>query len=397
MALTKGRVAMDGRGGLMKSDEHKLAWLQALRGIAALMVVFLHDREALKVAGLDGAFDAMLPLGMGVDLFFLISGYIMVLTTRSFDGSPGYAWRFLVKRFVRIWPIYAIVTVAYMAVGQHGMSGSGDSGVLIHALEGLVFIPHDPIHFPLYFQMSVGVAWTLCFEFGFYVVFAAAMLFGRYRYLALTAWFATTLIVVPAVQGTLDFSVSSPRVVYGLRYTALALNPIVWDFVLGMLAGWVYVSSLRVHRRALICGVTAASLLTIVLGWDTLGLVNLHGPRGWGLLVAIAFLGIVLSALARPFQVPAWMVWLGDVSYSLYLIHVLAFIGVTQVVARYGPSGPAAGFARFVLQPALAILMAVALYRYIEAPLSTWLRSVLLPGRRVATTDHHQPGLAVRR
>ena len=48
----------------MKSDEHKLAWLQALRGVAALMVVFLHDREALKVAELDGAFEAMFPLGM---------------------------------------------------------------------------------------------------------------------------------------------------------------------------------------------------------------------------------------------------------------------------------------------------------------------------------------------
>jgi exopolysaccharide production protein ExoZ len=369
----------------MKSDEHKLAWLQALRGIAALMVVFLHDRESLKVAGLDDAFDAMLPLGMGVDLFFLISGFIMVLTTRSFDGSPGYAWRFLVKRFVRVWPIYAIATLAYVAVDQRGMQGFGDPGVLIRALEGLLFIPHDPIHFPLYFQMAVGVAWTLCFEFGFYVVFAAAMLFGRYRYLVLTAWFAVTLVVVPAVQGTLDFSVSSPRVVYGLRYTVLALNPIVWDFVLGMLAGWLHMSSLRVDRRALIYGATAASLVMVVLGWDIFGLVNSHGPRGWGLLVAIAFLGAILAAKARPFRVPAWMVWFGDISYSLYLVHVLAFIVVTRIVAEYGVSGRTAGFVRFVLQPTLAIVMAAAMYHYGEAPLSAWLRSVLLPERRVAT------------
>ncbi|PTR34332.1 hypothetical protein C8J98_102520 [Luteibacter sp. OK325] len=370
----------------MKSDEHKLAWLQALRGVAALLVVFLHDREALKVAGLDGAFEAMFPLGMGVDLFFLISGFIMVLTTRGFDGSLGYAWRFLVKRFVRIWPIYAIVTVAYVAVGQHGVQGFREPGVLVQALEGLLFIPHDPVHFPLYFQMTVGVAWTLCFEFGFYVVFAAAMLFGKYRYLALAAWFATTLVVVPVVQGTLDFSVSSLHIVHGLRYTVLALNPIVWDFVLGMLAGWIYMSSLRVDRRVLIGVVTAASLLIVVVGWHALGLVNFHGPRGWGLLMAIAFLGVVLSAKVRPFQVPARMVWLGDVSYSLYLIHVLAFIVVTAAVAQCGLSGPVAGFSRFVLQPALALIMAAAMYRYVEAPLSGWLRSVLLPARRTRHT-----------
>ena len=374
----------------MKSDEHKLAWLQALRGVAALMVVFLHDREALKVAGLDGAFDAMLPLGTGVDLFFLISGFIMVLTTRSFDGTRGYAWRFLVKRFVRIWPIYAIATVVYMAVGQHGVQGLRE--VAMRALEGLLFIPHDPVRFPLYFQMSVGVAWTLCFEFGFYVVFAAAMLFGRYRYFALAAWLAATLVVVPACQGTLDFSVDSSRMVHGLRYSVLALNPIVWDFVLGMLAGWVHVSSLRVHRRVLIVGVTAAGLLTVILGWDALGLVNFHGPRGWGSLAAVAFLGVVLSAKARPFQVPAWMVWLGDVSYSLYLFHVLAFIGVTQVVAMYGLSGHAAGFTRFVLQPALATLVAAAMYRYVEAPVSAWMRSAFLPERSL----RHAPYLAER-
>jgi len=364
----------------MKSDEHKLAWLQALRGVAALMVVFLHDREALKVAGLDGAFEAMFPLGMGVDLFFLISGFIMVLTTRSFDGTPGYAWRFLVKRFVRIWPIYAIATVVSIAVGHHGTHGFHEMAV--QALEGLAFIPHDPVRFPLYFQMSVGVAWTLCFEFGFYVVFAAAMLFGRYRYLVLGTWFALTLIVVPAVQGVPYFSVDSPHMLAGLRYSVLALNPIVWDFVLGMFAGWIHLSTLRFHRRALIAGAMAAALLSMILAWGALGLSNFHGPGGWGAWAAVAFLGVVLAAKAKPLRVPSWMARLGDVSYSLYLFHVLAFIGVTQVVARLGLSGPSAGFARFMLQPALSVLLAAAIYRYVEAPLSAWLRSVFLSGSR---------------
>jgi peptidoglycan/LPS O-acetylase OafA/YrhL len=318
------------------------------------------------------AFQPMGLFGMGVDLFFLISGFIMVLTTRSCDGSPAYAARFLAKRFARIWPIYAIATLVYGAVEWQG------TDTLVRALEGLLFIPHDPLHAPLYFQMAVGVSWTLCFEFCFYVVFAASMLFGRFRYLALAAWFAITLIVVPAAQGALNFVVISPREVLGLRYTALALNPIVADFVLGMLVAWVYQSPLRIGSRSRIGALTAASLLTVALGWHALGLMSFHGPRGWGLLMALVFLGAMFSAKARPLRVPAWTAWLGDISYSLYLFHPLAFMAVTAAMAHADLTGPAASFLRFVLQPALAIALAAAMYRYLEAPLSAWVRSALI-------------------
>ena len=81
-----------------------IAPIQALRGIAALAVLLWHASVRVDPVTL-AAF--MQPASvMGVDLFFLVSGFIMVHTTRDSDGSPRYAAEFLVKRALRIWPLW---------------------------------------------------------------------------------------------------------------------------------------------------------------------------------------------------------------------------------------------------------------------------------------------------
>ena len=223
----------------MSTQAQKLAWIQALRGIAAFMVVLVHSRSVLMgtVTGQAVADHVLLPMAMGVDLFFLISGFLMVLTTQDFDGTRTYTWRFTAKRIARIWPLFAIVSVIAVAVDHHGIHGFLKGSVLLPYLEGLLFIPHNPAASPLYFQMAVGVAWTLCFECYFYLVFAVCMLFGQYRYWAMAGWFAVTLIAVPPLRGGYNLGVASQPLVEWSRYANLAINPIVWEFVLGMLAG----------------------------------------------------------------------------------------------------------------------------------------------------------------
>jgi len=176
------------------TQERKLEWIQALRGLAALMVVMVHSRSMLmgSASGRAVAEQVLLPMAMGVDLFFIISGFLMVWTTRDFDGSKAYAWTFLVKRFARIWPLLAVMTPVALVV-EHGFGGLLDRALVLSYAEGLAFIPHDPVASGIYFRMAVGVAWTLCFEWYFYLVFAASMLCGRWRYAVMAAWFALTL------------------------------------------------------------------------------------------------------------------------------------------------------------------------------------------------------------
>ena len=101
----------------------KLAWIQALRGIAVFLVVLTHARYSFSDTPTWPLAEQLLrPGAMGVDLFFVISGFIMVYTTRRLAGTPGEALDFLVRRFARIWPLYAVVTLIYLTVTNKGLA-----------------------------------------------------------------------------------------------------------------------------------------------------------------------------------------------------------------------------------------------------------------------------------
>nr|WP_284733855.1 MULTISPECIES: acyltransferase [unclassified Dyella] len=348
-----------------------MAWIQALRGVAALMVVMVHSRSMLMgtATGRAIADQVLLPMAMGVDLFFIISGFLMVWTTRDFDGSKAYAWQFLVKRFARIWPLLAVMTPVALVV-EHGFGGMRDRALVLSYLEGLAFVPHDPAASGIYFRMAVGVAWTLCFEWYFYLVFAAAMLFGRRRYLAMAAWFALTLLAIPLWRGGYTLHVGEQPLVAWSRYANLAVNPIVWDFIAGMAVAWLYGSRIGIRSVAKICAMTAICLAMLWIAWQSLHMVNFFGPQGWGAPLAIAFTGIALLARIDAIRVPRWSAWMGGISYSLYLVHVYVFELLQRVAA--------AEIVLFLIRPVIAVICAWALFRWVEAPLSRWTRERLL-------------------
>ena len=359
--------------------ENKLEWVQALRGAAAFMVVMVHSRSALMdtAAGKVVADHVLLPMGMGVDLFFIISGFLMMFTSRDFDGTKAYAWRFVAKRAARIWPLFVVVTPVALVV-EHGIHGFVDPSILLPYLEGLLFIPHNPSASGIYFQMAVGVAWTLCFECYFYLLFAACMLFGRWRYVVMAAWFALTLVVIPLVRGNYSLNVASQPLVEWLRYANLAINPIVWDFIIGMIGGWLYAADFKIARSRTIYAMVMVSCVLLLMGWNRMGMMDFFGPHGWGAPMTILFFGAVMLAKVDALNVPAWSVWLGNISYSLYLVHVYVF-EILQRVASVIPMGQStANTVLFVSRPIVAVICAWVTFRYVEAPISTWARKGLL-------------------
>ena len=363
----------------MAVRESKLQWVQALRGAAALMVVMVHSRSVLMdtAAGKVVADHVLLPMGMGVDLFFIISGFLMMFTSQNFDGTKAYAWQFIAKRAARIWPLFAVVMPVALVV-EHGMHGFLDPSIAFPYLEGLAFIPHNPSASGIYFQMAVGVAWTLCFECYFYLLFAACMLFGRWRYAVMAAWFALTLVALPLIRGSYSLNVATQPLMEWSRYANLAINPIVWDFVIGMIGGWLYISDFKVERTWKIYAVVTVLSLLLLIGWNRLGMVNFFGPHGWGAPMAILFFGSLMLAKVDALKVPAWSVWLGDISYSLYLIHVYVFEILQRVVNAIPMNHDASNAVLFVIRPVAAVICAWLTFRYVETPLSTWARKRLL-------------------
>lgn len=363
----------------MSAQTQKLAWLQALRGVAALMVVMVHNRSVLldTEAGKAVANHVLLPMAMGVDLFFIISGFLMVLTTRDFDGSRAYAGKFLVKRLARIWPLFAVMSLMALMV-EHGFRGFRELSVAFPYLEGLAFIPHNPAASDIYFQMAVGVAWTLCFECYFYLLFGASMLFGRWRYWAMAAWFALMLVAVPIYRGGYNFGVATQPLVAWSRYANLAVNPIVWDFVFGMFAGWLYVSQVTIKSRIAIYSFAIVSTAALLVTWHRLGMVNFFGPSGWGAPLAILFACMVMLAKIGAIKVPAQLVWLGEISYSLYLVHVYVFEIMQRVVMHLSLTPEVAKWTLFIGRPMVAVFCAWVTFVCIERPASEWMRKQLL-------------------
>lgn len=354
----------------MKQDNHEiLTWIQALRGLAALSVVLVHARFILPESW-AGVKTALVPASMGVDLFFVLSGFIMMLTTRHCEGTPRYAASFLIKRWARIWPLYFVVCVLTLI---HGPSRS-DENAFLTFFQGLFLYPVGIQTSPFWLAMPVAVAWTLIYEVYFYVVFGVSLLFGRWRWIALATWFAATLVAIPYFAGHFSFSAMDARPLYSFAFANIATNPLIWDFIFGLIVGWVYLSRIRFSNAQPLWLAVAFSATLIVWACVT-GVATTHGPNGWGWPIFAFVLSLALLSKTTHIPVPRWTVWLGGISYSLYLIHVFSFQITREAISLLGIAGrDQVMVGHFILDPMVAVIIAWALYRFIEQPLSVSAR-----------------------
>ncbi len=363
----------------------RLDWLQGLRGLAALLVMFTHGRYFLADTPAQALGEALLhPGAAGVDLFFLISGFIMVRATADAGGGADEAGRFLLKRFFRIWPVYAVLTL----VGVYFTRGPGwlfDPWNLGALAQGLLFLPVDG-GAPPYYDLPYRLGWTLNFEMYFYLVFAASMRFGRQRWAAFGAWLGVTLIGLPLAYGqALSLDVQHD---YHLPYAYLnqISNPIVWDFAAGVVIGKLYQS-----RLALRAGVATNNLVLVsvalALWWAYSGGATFHGLNNMGAGPAVALLCVALASKRAPIPMPRFMIWLGEISFSLYLCHLIVFKLITKTLVGLGMEARTHDWAYVFMTAALAIPVAALSHRYLERGLSDWLRRLALARFERAQVD----------
>jgi exopolysaccharide production protein ExoZ len=287
--------------------------VQYLRGIAALMVVYHHISFQLAKAQSDVALPLASLGAAGVDIFFVISGFIMWIATRSAELTPA---QFLHRRIIRVVPLYWAVTAFLFAVayGFPNLLGATEFNPP-HALWSLFFIPvqHPRIDgeiLPFFIQ-----GWTLNYEMFFYAVFALAMAINRAAMFAIIAValgaFAAAGLVWTPENAILKFYAST----------------LLFEFIGGMGLGWLYLRATPAPRPLawLLIALGAAALITTGL------MGHAFGPNGAaperGLLWGLPSLAIVAGAvyLANPRRSkgsgPLWA--LGESSYSLYLTHLI--------------------------------------------------------------------------
>ena len=333
--------------------------IQILRALAALMVVahhttiMLNQRNQLPIGNwLNGA--------SGVDIFFVISGFVMTISTAPLQSkrTPHPARTFLARRVERVVPMYWLVTtvkvVVLLLVPALGLNGLGSAS---HVAGSYLFWPsYNPEHA---IEPVVVVGWTLNYEMAFYLLFALAL-----------AWRRRPLWVV--APPLLAFAVwRLTHILRGPVWLDFYMNTMLLEFLFGMLLGlalpWV--------RR-----VPWPLGLLLVVG----GLVPLFFWRdpvvaiGRGLSWGVPALAVVAGALIMESRwgarSPRWMLELGDASYSIYLIHTFALPAVGLLLTRF--HHPWQGEVAVSLAGAvvLSTLAGELAYRLIERPMTAWFK-----------------------
>src|SRR4051812_44301902 len=205
-----------------------LVQLQILRFFAALAVVAFHSwgvaPDGFKVG--EGAIAFALSRGgHGVDLFFVISGFIIFYATRSATLTPA---EFLRRRVERIVPLYffVILVVTTLAVTLPAIFGTPDWYTLRHILKSLAFISFTDGEMPV-----VYLGWSLEYEMCFYLVVALLMALTRDAWRNIVTMYSALAIIglMPGVGGTLG------------NY-AFFTDPMILEFVFGVIVGSAFVT-----------------------------------------------------------------------------------------------------------------------------------------------------------
>jgi peptidoglycan/LPS O-acetylase OafA/YrhL len=338
--------------------------VQILRAVAASAVVLAHAQSWLsKMAGAPDALPDLHFVGwFAVDLFFVISGFIMVYTSEPMFGRPDGPKNFMLHRLVRIVPFYWLVTAAYAAMSL-AFPGFDRSYGLDFIAASFLFIPMlnaDGAAMPI-----VGHGWTLNYEMLFYSVFALAVFAPRRLAVAL----ASSALVAAVILGKLLVPTS----------TALAFwtSPLVLQFIYGMLIGLLYREGLRLAKPlavALVIAGCASLYLFRYAAVDTPPHVLLAGFSATLVVAGATFGDFSLEG-------PVWrsLATIGDASYAIYLLHSAPIRGVRFLSRATSLDFASAPWLYLGLALAGAIALGTVIYFVFERPLTRYLRGLLKP------------------
>ncbi len=336
----------------------RFSTIEALRGLAATAVVACHAArhvdKSLTDAGLARLFE---PGVAGVDLFFVISGFIILQTHRPDIGCPAGLARYAGRRFTRVWPLYWVALAATMLMdlaGSHGVPAAGS--LLVSVL--LLPARQAPI---------LGIAWTLQFEVLFYAVFALLIASRRAGQTALAAWLCCIVLSRMGAPGT---SMLPPQVTstYGM------------EFFMGMAsAELLHRGKLSVPANIAILGMAAFVLALALAGCGLLDPFATASRLVFGVAAAVLVAGLAaLEASEAPAArrgLPGWLSAVGRASYSIYLFQFVCIGLVWQLVLKAPVAQDAPRVVLFLVLSVAAVCGGLVVSALIERPLLRVMRS----------------------
>jgi len=351
----------------------KLYHIQALRGFAAILVMLAHLYDAEVKYSADHLLGPWTLYGnLGVDIFFLISGFIMVYTTWARPRGVKAASEFLFRRSIRIYPLYWLVSLAVF--------------IIFLIRPDMVFASRETaptlwksfLLFPDVVPPLLLVGWTLIFEMYFYLIFTVIMCFKK-------NWLLPAL----AIWSLIIFAARGAGWHEGGPVREIILNPLAYEFIFGALAAYILqtqqslIGRLFNSKNILYFG---AGLLA-VWAFQLLRLEEFpttFPSRVINFIIPVTLL-ISYAAIRDYLNMKVWPVFitLGNWSYSLYLTHILSIAVIGRVWHKFTSETWLDNFMAIIIMTAFSIAVSGLTYKLFEVPmlrLGQKIRSFIFKG-----------------
>lgn len=353
---------------------NKVEGIHYLRAIAAILVVIFHLKLSLPEAYFTFTFGYA-----GVDIFFVISGFVMAQATSQLKFGDSFAERFRIaiefmrKRVIRIVPLY------YMGLLIASRRDLMDGTVSLNLIKDLMFFPHQDATYLSILRPTLIQGWTLNYEMFFYGLFTFSLLFGAMRKSVLIGILLTlTAIGFYVHQSQETFYYWNNKSIFSFFYT----DTVIIEFAFGILAQRLFVAFRENH--------ISQSALVIITAVATVSLISnanhQHGYRGFtlGIPACLIVLCVSFACIGVKNKV---LDLLGDASYSIYLFHFFAFGALTPMrnyISEYMQNQPILGISiLIVIYFAFAVVSGLLIHKWIEKPLlrkiKNWGKNLTMP------------------
>lgn len=325
--------------------------LQGLRGIAVLAVVLYHCHPLLIGTPL---YYASLWGWSGVNLFFVLSGFLITTILLEARGRPHYFRNFYARRALRIWPVYLLLLVVCYSVPLWFLGDTLAHQTHWRTLAAYALFLQNLRHTPL--PGTLGPTWSLAIEEQYYLLWAPLVWFLGARRLWLSLILGALLALSPALRVLHPHWLTS-------THTLIHLDGIA----LGSLLAVALLTLRWSRKRWLILGISAA-----ILGWLATATIA-AGTAFLDSALALLFAGVVLVAISAsgvtllaPLR-RGPLAFYGTISYGLYMIHILVFVYFGSFSTRLIQMGTTGNLLITLLRLLASTLAATALWYGFES------------------------------
>jgi len=340
----------------MESDRRKLSYVQISRAIAILFVLLGHVNILFYTDFKYNWFH----MGEwertgGVDFFFIVTGFMIYYLYHRQAGVPGKTSEFLLKRVIRIYPLYWMFTLLAIAASLIFPSIDGAySWELI--IKSMLILPTNPI---------LASTWSLSHVMFFYILFTAFIFKPKIFKPIILFWIVATILIelriIPYSEHSFFISFSSLEIIFGCLVAHLTLSYTfkysTWMILIGML-GYLAVWINNIYS-----------------------LIDIEDPVFFCLFSMLMMLGISEKD-KKERKVPKVLSFLGDASYSIYIAHGPFLQLFILIFMKLGIINLIGYFFTMVTVIILAVISSCLVYTFIEKPMSKYLRRVVLTKRR---------------